>query len=119
MGQHPWALTTIIGIIAASMTFLGMSGTKALGRIGASAYQSGSNPKAPDSFSAFFLQAARIAIVGVIVLATVILAMAAKLNEGAVAILSGVAGYVLGGVRSSQTSAQTPAAIPSNLDNNS
>ncbi len=48
-------------------------------------------------FSTMMVQIASISVVGLIILATAILAFTGKLNEGAIGILSGVAGYVLGG----------------------
>lgn len=90
-------IVIIVGIIAAALAVIGYAGTVALKAIGVEAVKSGSAPKSPEAFTSFFLQSARIATVGVILMATVILALMGKLTEGAVGILSGVAGYVLGG----------------------
>jgi hypothetical protein len=92
-----WQTVIIVAIIAIVAAVVGYGGTHSLKAIGTAAYLQGSAPKAPDSFNAFFLQSARIAIVGVIVLATVVLALYDKLDKGAIGVLSGVAGYVLGG----------------------
>jgi hypothetical protein len=106
-----WPLTVIVGMGLAALTAIGVAGVVALGRIAEAAFKSGAAPKAPDSFVNFFLQSARIATVGVIVLATVILALTGKLTEGAIGILSGVAGYVLGGVsRPSRTALPSPSS---------
>jgi hypothetical protein len=96
---EPSVNVIIVGIIGLSLTAIGCAGTLALRAIGEKAFVGGSNPKAPDAFTSFFLQSARIAMVGVIVLATVVLALLGQLHEGAIGILSGVAGYVLGGAR--------------------
>jgi len=92
-----WQTVLIVAIIAIVVAIVGFGGTHSLKAIGTAAYMTGSAPKAPESFNAFFLQSARIAIVGVIVLATVVLALFDRLDKGAIGVLSGVAGYVLGG----------------------
>jgi hypothetical protein len=103
-----WQTVLIVAIIALALALVGYGGTRALNAIATSAYMQGAAPKAPESFNAFFLQSARIAIVGVIVMATVVLALFDKLDKGAIGVLSGVAGYVLGGADRTKTSRQEP-----------
>jgi hypothetical protein len=93
-----WTTIVVVGILTAGLMGLGITGVIALRHIGQAAFQSGAAPKSAESFVNFFLQSARIATVAVIVFSTVILALTGKLTEGAVGILSGVAGYVLGSV---------------------
>lgn len=87
----------IVAIVALTLIGIGIGGTIALKAIGKAAYEQGSAPNAPESFNAFFLQSARISIVAVILMATVVLALYDRLDKGAIGVLSGVAGYVLGG----------------------
>lgn len=68
-----------------------------LSKIGESAFKQGAHPDAPKAFSELGIQLARICIVGLIVLATLLLAFWGKLDQGSSGILSGIAGYVLGG----------------------
>jgi hypothetical protein len=93
-----WTPVIEVGILAAGFVVVGVAGVVGLRHIGQAAFQSGATPRSADSFVNFFLQSARIATVSVIVMATVILALTKNLNERAIGILSGVAGYVLGGV---------------------
>jgi hypothetical protein len=101
-----WASIVNIGIVATTVTVITIFGSRALSRIGVEAFRSGSNPEAPTAFTGFALQTVRIAAIALIVLATIILAAIGKLNEGAVGILSGIAGYVLGGAQLKSTNAQ-------------
>lgn len=94
-----WTIVVVVCIITAALTVIAAFGIKALQQIAMTTFTTGSAPRAPESFVEFFLQSARLATVGVIVLAAVTLALTGKLNEGATAILSGVAGYVLGGIK--------------------
>jgi hypothetical protein len=107
-----WTTVIVVGIVAGSLVSIGVAGVNALRHIGEAAFRSGAAPRSADSFVNFFLQSARIATVAVIVIATVVLALTKNLTEGSIGILSGVAGYVLGGVsrpgRTSQSSA-TPS----------
>jgi hypothetical protein len=99
-----WTTVIVIGIIAAGFTGVSIAGFFLVRHIGVAAFQSGAAPRSADSFGKLFLQFARISTVSIIVISTVFLALTKNLTEGAIGILSGVAGYVLGGVGPSSSS---------------
>jgi hypothetical protein len=110
--QHPWCALLAILIISTAFCVCVAFAFGSLGPIGKAAFTSGSNPQAPDSFGVFAVQFARMVIVCLILLATVVLAAKDKLTPGPISILSGVAGYVLGGIgperaRKSSTNKET------------
>lgn len=94
-------LTWIIMALIAAFTITGVVGAFTLFPIAKTA---------PTVFGPFIIQAARVAIVVFIVIAAVVLALTGKLDHGVIALLSGVAGYTLGGVDRSKKTA--PEALP-------
>jgi len=93
MSQSFWELFVIVSGL---VTVLAIAG---LAYMGVKAYTTGSAPGAPEAFTAFASQLLRIATVIAIVGTTLTLALKEKdlLNAAVTGILSGIAGYVLGG----------------------
>ena len=105
-GQHlVWAFgLVVVAAITFCVSVIFTFG--ALGPIGKAAFLSGGHPKGPEAFGIFAVQFSRMVIVCLIVLATVILACSGHLTEAPTGLLSGVAGYVLGGVGSEKRRTQ-------------
>jgi hypothetical protein len=83
-----WALVTLFGLAIVGFTVVG----------GIAFHRSGSGQA--KSFGLLFQRGnfLRLGTVVLVVLAVLVLALMDKLTEGAAAVLSGVAGYVLGGL---------------------
>ncbi len=97
-----WALVVVV--------FGGLSAFAAskLSEIGKTAYTSGAPHGAPEAFTAFTSQILRIAAVLAIVGTTLTIVLRHEILSSAVTgILSGIAGYVLGGVERSPTTKKT------------
>ena len=91
------AITVVICCTACFLSLVAFA-FGAVGQMGKDAFAAGAHPKAPEAFSAFSVQFGKISVVALIVVTTVILSTTDKLTQGAIGILSGIAGYVLGGV---------------------
>jgi hypothetical protein len=92
MSQNFWIFVVIV--LGAFLTIAAV----AITQMGVRAYTSGSANGAPEAFTSFASQLLRILTVLAVVGTTLILALMYKTLDSAVAgILSGIAGYVLGG----------------------
>ena len=101
------------------MGFICVTAIAATAVVGRAAFAS-SRKGATKSFGLLFERAVRFATVCLIVLAVTVLAMLGSLTDGAIGVLSGVAGFVLGSATTSRATTPsrntrgTPQAAPGN-----
>jgi hypothetical protein len=113
-----WTVVIIVSLISTSFVAVAFFGIKLLRDIGTEMLKSDASEKAPDFVLGSLLQSARIVTVGIVLAATVILALTKNLTEGSVAILSGVAGYVLGSAgRPNQNRSSSRASAANKVSN--
>jgi hypothetical protein len=94
--QPDWKFVVLITPITIGIVIIIVCVAISIRKIATQAYQSGAPPDAAKSFSIYGIQVAKMATVFAIIVATVLLSMTNNLNRGAIGILSGIAGYVLG-----------------------
>jgi len=109
MTQALWISVILTTGVVSAIAIIGLA------RVGLAAYTSGSAPGAPEAFTAFASQVLRIATVIAIVGTTLTLVIRGeKLDSAVTGILSGIAGYVLGGTEKTPklktSQSQTPSA---------
>ena len=91
MGQTFWIIVVLCASVVSALGML------AVLRMGTRAYTQGAAPGAPEAFTSFASQLLRITTVIAIVAAALIISLKGELPSSVAGILSGIAGYVLGG----------------------
>ena len=89
-------LLVLITLITTGMVIIIVCATVSVRKMATQAYQHGAPANAAESFSNYGTQVAIMATVFSIIVATVVLSLSGKLEQGSIGILSGIAGYVLG-----------------------